>query len=231
MFCRLTIALPVVLFVAALFPTSLSGQIRGMASSRGPHAGPVFRHGGRTRLFRPLRHRYYNGYAFYPNYYPDYDYDRESDTSRESPVNVVVEQPSQPPAPAASPAESLLMEYQDGQWVRIPTGGHLAISKQYAQSEGSGLATELIRPKEGSQPPTTLPPAVLVFRDGHQQEIGRYVVQGDFLYVSTEYWGTGTWTRKIPISELDVSATVKLNTTRGSSFSLPSRPNEVVVRF
>ena len=231
MFCRLTIALPVVLFLAALFPTSLSGQIRGMASSRAPHAGPAFRHDGRTRLFRPLRHRFYNGYAFYPDYYPDYDYDHDSDTSMESQTSVVMERPPQPPAPEARPAESLLLEYHDGQWVRIPTGGQLPISKQYTQSDGSGPATEVIRSKEVSQPPTTLPPSVLVFRDGHQEEIGRYVVQGDFLYVSANYWGTGTWTRKIPISELDVAATVKLNSARGGRFSLPSRPNEVVVRF
>jgi len=231
MFSRLTIALPVVLFVAALFPTSVPGQIRGMGSPRAPHAGPVFGHGGRNRLLRPLRHRYYNGYAFYPDYYPGYNYDHESDTPTESPVNIVVEQPSQPSAPAASSTESLLLEYQDGQWVRIPTGGHLPVSKQYTQSEGSGLAPEFIRPKEASQLPTTLPPAVLVFQDGRQEEVGRYVVQGDFLYASANYWGTGTWTRKIPISELDVPATVKLNTARGGSFSLPSRPNEVVVRF
>jgi len=140
-------------------------------------------------------------------------------------------QPAQPSAPAASPAQSLLLEYHDGQWVRIATGGYLPIGKQYAQSEASGLATEFVRPKEASQLPATSPPTVLVFRDGRQEEVGRYVIQGDLLYASADHRSAGTGTRKIPISELDVPATMKLNTTRGGSFSLPSQPNEVLVRF
>jgi hypothetical protein len=76
-----------------------------------------------------------------------------------------------------------------------------------------------------------LPPSVLVFRDGHQEEVERYVVQGDSLYTSADYWSTGSWTRRIPIAELDVPASVKLNAARGGKFSVPTRPYEVVVRF
>jgi hypothetical protein len=76
-----------------------------------------------------------------------------------------------------------------------------------------------------------LPPAVLVFRDGHQEEVERYVVHGNVLYSSADYWTTGSWTRKIPIAELDVPASLKLNAERGGKLSLPTRPNEVVVRF
>ena len=84
---------------------------------------------------------------------------------------------------------------------------------------------------QASQPPTKLPPSVLVFRDGHQEEVERYVVQGDSLYTSADYWSTGSWTRRIPIAELDVPASTKLNAARGGKFSVPTRPYEVVVRF
>jgi hypothetical protein len=50
------------------------------------------------------------------------------------------------------------------------------------------------------------------------------------LYTSANYWTSGSWTRKIEIANLDVPATLKLNQERGSKFSLPSGPQEVVIR-
>jgi hypothetical protein len=72
---------------------------------------------------------------------------------------------------------------------------------------------------------------VLVFRDGHREEIEKYLIQGDVVYASGDYWSTGSWTKKISISELDVPATLKLNEERGGKFNLPSGPNQIVVRF
>jgi len=232
MISRLAFTLPVALLVAALFAASAPAhaQVRGMASARAPHTGSAFRLSGRTRLVRPSRRHFYSGYPFYP--YDDYyDSDYEPVTSEESPVNVVVAQPEQPPAPVASPVEALILENRDGQWVRIPTGRHFPISTGYTQPQAPSLGPKGTGPKEALQPPTKLPPAVLVFRDGHQEEVERYVVQGDSLYTSADYWSTGSWTRRIPIAELDVPASVKLNEARGGKFSLPTRPYEVVVRF
>jgi hypothetical protein len=76
-----------------------------------------------------------------------------------------------------------------------------------------------------------LPPAVLIFRDGHTEEVKRYTIQGGVLYAKTDFWSTGSWTRKILITELDVPASLKLNAERGAKFNLPSGPNEIVVRF
>ena len=59
----------------------------------------------------------------------------------------------------------------------------------------------------------------------------RYVIRGTDLYTSMDYWNSGTWTRRIPIAELDVPASVKLNAARGGNFSLPTRSYEVIVRF
>lgn len=221
------IALPVALLVAALFPASAPAQVRGMASARGTHVGPTFRLRGSTRLVHRAHRRFYTGFDYYPYYDPGY----EPVTSEESPVNAVVEQPVQPPVPVASPVESLILENHDGQWVRIPTGSHLPISQQYTQSQASNLGAKNTGPERASQPPTKLPPAVLVFRDGHQEEVERYVVEGNVLYTSADYWSTGSWTKRIPVAELDVPASVKLNAARGGNFSLPTRPYEVVVRF
>jgi len=72
---------------------------------------------------------------------------------------------------------------------------------------------------------------ILVFRDGRQETIQKYVIQGNILYASAEYWKTGSWTKKIPIAALNVPATLKLNRERGVKFDLPSGPDEVVVGF
>ena len=235
MISRLTIVLPVALLVATLFAASapVHAQVRGMTSARAPYTGSSFRLNGRSRLFRPSGRHFYSGFPFYPydDYHPYYDSDYEPVKSEESPANSVVAQPEQPPVPVASPVEALVLENRDGQWVRIPTGGHLPISPGYSQPQASSLEPKSTGPKEASQPPTKLPPPVLVFRDGHQEEVERYVVQGDSLYTSADYWHIGSWTRRIPIAELDVPASVKLNAARGGNFSLPTRPYEVVVRF
>jgi len=229
MISRLTIALSVALLVAALFAASATvhAQARGLTSARAPHTGSTFRLSGRTRLVRPSRRGFYGGFPFYPYYDSDY----APVTSEESPVNVVVAPPEQPPPSVTSPVEALILENRDGQWVRIPNGSHLPISSEYTQPQSSSLGFKSTGHKEASQPLTKLPPALLVFRDGHQEEVERYVVQGDSLYTNADYWSTGSWTRIIPIAELDVPASVKLNAARGGNFSLPTRPYEVVVRF
>lgn len=72
---------------------------------------------------------------------------------------------------------------------------------------------------------------MIVFRDGHMEEVEKYVIRGNVLYTSADYWTTGSWTRKIPVTDLDVPATLKLNQQRGAKFDLPSSPTEVMVRF
>lgn len=63
------------------------------------------------------------------------------------------------------------------------------------------------------------------------EEVQKYMIQGGVLYTTSDYWTTGSWTRKIPLAELDIPASLKLNKERGTKFNLPSAPNEVVIRF
>jgi hypothetical protein len=63
-------------------------------------------------------------------------------------------------------------------------------------------------------------PTVLVFRDGHQQEVNNYAIMGQTLYVFDSR------TQKIALGDLDVAATVKANDDRGVEFHLPkARPS------
>jgi hypothetical protein len=71
---------------------------------------------------------------------------------------------------------------------------------------------------------------VLVFRDGRVEEIGKYIIIGATIYTGTDSWSNSWWTRKVQIVELDVPTTLELNQERGTKFSLPSGPNEVMIR-
>jgi hypothetical protein len=56
---------------------------------------------------------------------------------------------------------------------------------------------------------------VLVFRDGHRQEVANYAIMGSTLFVLS---GPRS---KIPIAELDVPATERVNQSRGIEFHVP----------
>ena len=62
-------------------------------------------------------------------------------------------------------------------------------------------------------------PVVIVFKDGHQQEIGNgnYAIVGDQLYDLS-----GTLAKKYKLADLDLQQTVQLNEQRGVEFSLPA---------
>jgi hypothetical protein len=59
-------------------------------------------------------------------------------------------------------------------------------------------------------------PTTLIFRDQHKEEIQNYAIVGDTLFsFSAER------TQKIPLSELDIPATTKVNEDRGVNFRVP----------
>lgn len=59
-------------------------------------------------------------------------------------------------------------------------------------------------------------PTVLVFRDKHSLEIANYAIVGPTLWVLSEHKA-----RKIPLSDLDLGATARLNEERGVEFAAP----------
>jgi hypothetical protein len=217
---RRVILLPAV--ALALFAV-LPGASPAHAQGRGGGRGTVG-FGGRAGFARPMRRGFFNGAGFLsvPYYYPDYDYDYEAGPYYDEPAPRVVIAP--PPAQAAArPAvEPLLLEYRDGQWVRVPTGNDVPASPQPAAANAA---------QASAAPQPKLPPAVLVFRDGHQEEVEKYTIQGDTIFTPADYWTTGSWQRKIALASLDIPATLKINQDRGGKFNLPTGPNEVMVRF
>lgn len=66
-------------------------------------------------------------------------------------------------------------------------------------------------------PPEVVPNTVLVFRDGHKEEVQNYAIVGQTL------WNFAPQHRqKIPLSDLDLQATAKANEERGVDFHVPN---------
>jgi hypothetical protein len=63
--------------------------------------------------------------------------------------------------------------------------------------------------------PAVQPKTVLIFRDGHQEEVQNYAILGEHLIA------LGETRRKIELASLDLPATVKANDERGIDFTLP----------
>lgn len=70
-----------------------------------------------------------------------------------------------------------------------------------------------------SDPEPASEPTVLVFKDGHQLEVGNYAIVGTTLIDLTPGHA-----RKVPLAELDLPATQKLNDDHGIVFQLPPSP-------
>jgi len=235
--CRLPIVLTVSMLGATVFLPPLAAQGRGghLGAARAPRAGGGFRSGARSGFgYGPWGQRgfgFFPGWAFLPPpYYPDYDYDYQQ--TQAPPPWAVVAQPEVPSVPP-KPIEPLVIERQGDQWVRIGGYGQSAAAAQSMPPSAGQAPTppsEITGRIKSDQPAPKLPPVVLVFRDGRQEEIEKYTIIGPVIYTPADYWSTGSWTRKVAIADLDVPATLKLNRERGGTFGLPSGPHEVVVR-
>jgi hypothetical protein len=192
--------------------------------------------GGSTRFHQ--RHAGNRGAIFfaYPDFYSDSDHYDSGEVAQPQVVVVQASAPAPPPAPPA-PRESVLIEWQGDHFVRSTTSTRASagaeIAADYAEkSRAHGSTTGRSAPgqKNAGQPPRELPPAVLVFHDGRQEEVSEYTIMSGTIYSKADYWTTGSWTRKIQIADLDIPATLKLNQQRGLKFVLPASSSEVVIR-
>lgn len=136
------------------------------------------------------------------------------------------------PVPSARPVQPLMIELQDGRYVRVSAEEE----EEKQQKDGFGVRTQAAH-QEGTQPPDLrtqaaapdLPAVVLVFRDGHREEAPDYTIASGTLYVRSNYYIDGSWTRPIDLASLNLQETIASNQSRGVSFRLPAASNEVTV--
>jgi hypothetical protein len=158
--------------------------------------------------------------------------------------------PSQPsviilqPAPAAAPiavppvppAQPLMIELQGGRYVRV-SGEESSTAEMKRIDSGTtnptpakthlnkAITSEPLSPAAHDPAPT-----ILVFRDGHREEVSDYTIADGNLYTHADYYTAGSWNKKIALSSLNLPDTTNTNQSRGIKFQLPTAPNEVIIR-
>lgn len=96
-----------------------------------------------------------------------------------------------------------------------PTGSSADVDAQPSAAESQKSSSRSAKGAGSTEAKSE--PTVLVFRDGHRQQVSNYAIMGSTLYVLSER------NARIPIAALDVSATVQINEERGVEFSVPGQ--------
>ena len=156
-----------------------------------------------------------------------------------APSVIVIQQPASQTSPARAieepkPAEPLLIEWDGTRYVRR-SGGSTGLAVAKTPEPSISKKVSATQPAHFHAPSTTLAraesaPATFVFRDGHQEQSSDYTIASGIIYARGDYWTSGSWTKKIPIAQLDVPATLRANADKGVPFRLPDAPNEVITR-
>ena len=144
-------------------------------------------------------------------YFSD-DYGPYEADYRPEPAPPVVQVVQEKPEPLPDP---VLLELRGNQWVKVGNFGE---------------ASQQVLNASAAAPAKQIPPAVLIYRDGHSEEVSSYSIIGRLMYTKSDYYSSGSWTRTIQLADLDLLATLKQNQQRGVKFDLPSGPDEVVIR-
>jgi hypothetical protein len=146
-------------------------------------------------------------------------------------------------------SQPLMLELQNGQYVRVNSSAaevddaHDLTSAVSVKTPNKNTQPAKSARNQSSPPADTtaglgiaaarsheLPPATLIFRDGHSEEVRDYTIADGILYARGDYYADGYWNKKIALSTLDVAQTMQANTSRNVNFVLPSSPNEVITR-
>jgi hypothetical protein len=140
-----------------------------------------------------------------------------------------------------SSTQPLMIELQNGRYVRVttpPADGEalpLALTpdprhtKQTRHNSNSPAVTTQA-PAIATSPAHDLPPAILIFRDGHTEEVRDYTIADGTLYARGDFYTDGYWNKKIAINTLNVVQTQEANAARNVNFALPKSLNEVITR-
>ena len=211
---RLIIATTALLGAAVFAPISIA-QIRGSGFGRGVNV---------SFTGRPHSHSFGPGAIFLGDpFYADYPVAPLTIP----PQYVVVQPPTAIDTAPEAKSEPLMIELQGNRYVRF--GGRQQLAERAANSPPDYVEADAKSPSlQQAQP--ELPPTVLIFRDGHREQVPGYAIVGATLYANGDYWQSGHWTKNIELSALNIPATVQANHDNGVKFLLPSAPNEVITR-
>jgi hypothetical protein len=141
---------------------------------------------------------------------------------------------------ARSSSQPLMIELQNGHYVRVngtPADGEAREISSGASSTTSSKQTTLsgagaeIENKSDLASAREMPAVLLIFRDGHSEEVRDYTIADGILYAHGDYYTDGYWNKQIALAALDLPRTLEANASRKVNFVLPSSPNEVIARF
>ena len=177
------------------------------------HGGSFARSGVRIRTGTAYRRHFY-GRGFYPSFYYPYGYypylgygwDWDNDAYDDQPTDSYAESYAQPPYSEPS--------YRDDNEVRQDLenlSGKIDHLQADVEARNHPIADE--------QPATAL-----VFRDQHVEEVRNYAISGGMLWVLNAQAG-----KKIPLTQLDLDATVKMNDDRGVDFQVPAPALQIMI--
>ena len=113
-----------------------------------------------------------------------------------------------PPPPPAEPFDQSAAQ-------RYYLTGEMGVISQEQQGEYARASI----PEEPPEPEPAPPATVLVYKDGHKVEAQNYAVVGANLI-----WFSGPLSKKIPLADLDLPATRKINEDHGIAFGAPDTP-------
>lgn len=128
---------------------------------------------------------------------------------------------------AAPGPQPVLIEMQSGRYVRINSNADEGDDEEIHLAGSPSQASSVVSTSE----PPVLPPTVLIFRDGHREEVRDYTIANGMLYVRGDFYSDGYWNKQVSLASLNLPATLQANASRNVKFDLPSSPNEVITRF
>jgi hypothetical protein len=141
--------------------------------------------------------------------------------------------------PSSSSTDPLMIELQNGRYVHVTRaavdGEAFPLTLEPSRSPTKAAPTKAAPTKSAApaitaSPSQPLPPAVLIFHDGHREEVRDYTIADGILYARGDYYTDGYWNKKIDLATLNVPETMQANTNRNVRFALPASPNEVITR-
>jgi hypothetical protein len=200
----------------------------GFRFGSGQHRGG-FGHRRHHRFGVVVPYYYYPYYATYPYAYTAPASEEYEAEQEEPPAPTIDEQRSRTAYSTGSSGEDRYGEhYTDYREEERRRARAEAEQERQAEQEREQRAQAEKAKSQASEgkPEEQEPATVLVFKDGHHQDLRGYAISGEVLYDLA-----GGRARKILLADLDLAATIKLNDELGNDFRLPSRPPQQKTRI